>query len=159
MHDSPHLRMIIKYILDPKVVWWKMLVGVSYTKSPRYKPNKYMDAEGRLFSDLRLIYMFVESGDENWGMPPGRALSQDQLLTRMAMQNNPRKRERKWCELLETITPDDAELLGNAANKAFPFEGLPREVIDTAFPGLLDPVPARVVAPVEPVQLTLDDIL
>lgn len=139
MHDSPQLRMMIKYILCPTVVWWKALKGESYTKSPSYKPNRYLDAEGRLYSDMRLIYMFVDSGDEEWGLPPGKPLRNDQIITRMGLQQNPPKRERLWCQLLESITPDDAELLGNAANKAFPFEGLSREVIDMAFPGLLAP--------------------
>jgi len=129
MNDSPQLRKMIKYILDPEVVWWDMLKG---TPAP-YNPNKYLDAEGRLFQEIRLIYMFVESGDDWIG------LKQDQYLTRMGLQKNPRKRERIWIQLLESITPEDALLLCAAPQKQFPFKGLTRKIIDEAFPGLLSP--------------------
>lgn len=129
MNDSPQLRKMIKYILDPNVHWWDFLKD---NPAP-YKPNKYLDAEGRLFSEMRILYMFVESGDDWMG------LKNEQYLTRMGLQNNPRKRERIWIQLLESITPEDAILLSHAPNKEFPFKGLPRKIIDEAFPGLIDP--------------------
>lgn len=175
MNDSPHLRMIIKYIMDPTVIWWDFLKG---SPAP-YKPNKYMDAEGRLYSDLRLLYMFVETGDEQWGRPPGLPLQSDQIITRIALQQNQQKRQRIWIQLLESITPEDAELLCAAPNKDFPFKGLSRKLIDDTFPGLLSPegekaatvapameekiAPSHGMAPVRPatevVEISLEDIL
>jgi hypothetical protein len=131
MNDSPQLRKMIKYILDPHVKWWDFLVG---SPAP-YKPNRYMDAEGRLYQEMRILYMFVEEGDEWMG------LKNEQHLTRMGLQRNPQKRQRIWIQLLESITPEDANLLCHAPNKRFPFSGLPRKIIDEAFPGLLAPEP------------------
>ena len=129
LNDSIPLRKILKYILDPKIVWWAAL------KEPiKYTPNKYLDAEGRLFQEMRTIHMFVEGGDEDFAN-----LTNDQKLTRLAMQNNPEKRMNKWHQLLESITPEDAQLLVAAPHRKFPFDGLDRSVIDAAFPGLIDP--------------------
>jgi hypothetical protein len=127
MNDSPQLRKVIKYILDPQVVWWEFLKG---SPAP-YKPNRYLDAEGRLFQELRILYMFVESGDDWMG------LTNDQRLTRAGLQRNPKKREKIWIQLLESITPEDAELLCFAPRKEFPFKGLNLKIIEEAFPGLL----------------------
>jgi hypothetical protein len=138
MHDSPQLRKMIKYILDPHVHWWEFLKG---SPAP-YQPNRYMDAEGRLFQEMRILYMFVEHGDDWMG------LKNEQYLTRMGLQQNPKKRERIWIQLLESVTPEDAHLLCHAPNKKFPFNGLPRKIIDEAFPGLLSPEPAPGEAPV-----------
>jgi hypothetical protein len=171
MNDSPQLRKMIKYILDPQVVWWDFLKG---TPAP-YKPNKYMDAEGRLFQDLRILYMFCESGDDWMG------LKDQQYLTRMGLQNNLKKRQRIWIQLLESVTPEDALLLLSAPNREFPFKGLSRKIIDETFPGLLSPesdhpntittivpieepvAPPHGIAPQRPateiVELTIEDIL
>lgn len=168
MNDSPQLRKMIKYILDPEVIWWEFLKG---TPAP-YKPNRYMDAEGRLFSDMRILYMFVESGDDWMG------LKNEQYLTRMGLQLNTKKRQRIWIQLLESVTPEDALLLCAAPNKTFPFKGLPRKIIDEAFPGLLNPegknttiapvleekiAPSHGIAAQRPateiIELSVDDIL
>lgn len=171
MNDSPQLRKMIKYILDPQVVWWDFLKG---SPAP-YKPNKYMDAEGRLFQDLRILYMFCESGDDWMG------LKNEQYLTRMGLQKNLKKRQRIWIQLLESVTPEDALLLLSAPNREFPFKGLSRKIIDETFPGLLSPesdhhpvitttvpieepvAPAHGIAPQRPateiVELTIEDIL
>lgn len=169
MHDSPQLRKMIKYILDPHVVWWDFLKG---NPAP-YKPNRYLDAEGRLFQEMRIIYMFVDGGDDWMG------LKNDQYLTRAGLQRNPQKRQRIWIQLLESISPEDAALLCAAPNREFPFKGLPRKIIDEAFPGLLAPENSAVHVPVpafeeraapahgipaqrpatEIVELSVDDIL
>lgn len=152
MNDSPQLRKIIKYVLDPKVQWWEFLKG---SKAP-YKPNRYMDAEGRLFGEIRILYMFVESGDD-WN-----DMTNDKRLTRMALQSNERKRQRIWLQLLESITPDDAELLCAAPFHKFPFEGLSEAIIEEAFPGLIaaghEP-PQQPVRPQTITELTTEEIL
>ena len=127
MYDSPQLRKIIRYVLDPQVVWWDFLKG---SPAP-YKPNKYLDAEGRIFQELRILYMFVESGDD-WA-----GLKNDQYITRLSLQKNPKKRQQIWIQLLESISPEDAELLCAAPNGVFPFKGLNPKIIDEAFPSLL----------------------
>lgn len=144
MNDTPQLRKMIKYILDPNVIWWEFLRG----SPPPYKPNKYLDAEGRLFQEMRILYMFVESGDEWMG------LKNEQYLTRLGLQNNLKKRQRIWIQLLESVTPDDAALLCAAPMKQFPFKGLPRKIIDEAFPGLLPPEIASVKSKTEKVEET-----
>lgn len=170
MNDSPQLRKMIKYILDPEVVWWPFLKG----DPPPYKPNRYLDAEGRLYQEVNKLYVFVESGDEWMG------LKNEQLLSRMGLQKNPIKRQNKWIQFLESITPGDAELLINAPHKRFPWKGLNRKIIDEAFPGLLSPekplpeghtapppvleekvAPSHGIPPQvpNPVELTIDDIL
>src|ERR1700743_3100827 len=53
-HDSNQLRLLLKYVLAPKVKWWSFLEG----PPPPYVENKFEDSEGRLYADLRILYMF-----------------------------------------------------------------------------------------------------
>lgn len=47
------------------------------------------------------------------------------------------KRERIFLEILESIHPDDAELVVKMINKKTPVKGLTKAIVEEAFPGLL----------------------
>jgi hypothetical protein len=70
-----------------------------------------------LYSEVRRLYLFMEGapGTEN--------------LT-------PLKRESMFIGLLETVTPEDADLLLAMKDKTSPYDGLTKEVVVAAFPEL-----------------------
>lgn len=127
MNDSPALRKMIKYVLDPNVQWWEFLKG----ERPKFRANRYLDGEGMLYREVEKLYRFTEGGDDWIGLKP------ENILSRLGLQRNPKKRQALWIQLLESVTIDDAELLISAPLGRFPFEGLTREVVAEAFPGLL----------------------
>lgn len=110
-HDTPALRTLVKYALDPSIKW-DLPKG-----KPPFKPIPYLDQEGRLYSEVRRLYLFVEGGNPN--------------LSKV-------KREALFIQLLESITPADAELLCAVKDKKIPYKGLTAKIFQEAFPGLID---------------------
>jgi hypothetical protein len=68
-----------------------------------------------LYSEVRRLYLFLEGGNTN--------------LTQL-------KRESMFIDLLQSIAPEDAELLIAIKEKKLPFDGLTAETVLKAFPGL-----------------------
>lgn len=110
-NDNGALRSIIKYALDPNIVW-----DLPDTDPP-YKPCPYPGQEMRLLSEVRRLYLFLKGGNPN--------------LTKL-------KREALYIELLESIDPQDAILLNAAKNKKIPYKGLTVKLFNEAFPGLIE---------------------
>jgi hypothetical protein len=81
-----------------------------------YKPCEFLDQEGRLYAELRRLYLFIEGGNPS--------------LTKV-------KREYLFIQLLESIDKQDAELLVAVKDKKLPYKGLTASVVKKAFPGLL----------------------
>lgn len=108
---SPALHQILKYTLDPSIVW-DLPEG-----APPYKPCIYPAQEMRLFAESRRLYLFVKGGNPN--------------LTKL-------KREALYIELLESIHPEDAKLLIAAKDKKIPYKGITLKLIKDAFPGLIE---------------------
>lgn len=109
-NNSPVLTMIIKYALDPTVVW-DLPKG-----APPYKENTYEDTQSMLYQEARRLYLFVKGGNNE--------------LT-------PLRREQLFIGLLESLDRDDAKLLCSIKDKKLPFKGITKKVVDAAFPGLI----------------------
>lgn len=109
-NDNVALRGIIQLALDPKFIW-SLPVG-----APPYKPFRGVDNEGVLYSEMRRLYIFLEGGHPT--------------LKQM-------RREQLFIQLLESVTPKDAEMLIAVKDKKLPYKGITRDVIHEAFPGLL----------------------
>ena len=106
-HQSNPLIVLLKCGLDPKIKW------LLEPGTPKYKPNReYPDLQGMLYSRTRILYMFLDG--------TGNHIS-------------PQKREKLFAELLETILPEDAELLIQIKDKQLP-KTISKSVFNKAFP-------------------------
>jgi len=82
---------------------------------PPYKPCDLVDAEGRLLSELRKLYLFIEGGNPNL---------------------NQTRREFLFIQMLESIEPKDAELLVAMKDRKLPFKSINKKLVMQAFPDL-----------------------
>jgi hypothetical protein len=110
-HDGGPLRQILKFALDPNIVW-----DLPDTDPP-YKPCIYPGQENILMAESRRLYLFIRGGNPN--------------LKQV-------RREALYIELLETVHPDDAILLNHAKNKKLPYKNLTVKLVNEAFPGLIE---------------------
>lgn len=109
-NDNGAVRTVLNYTFNPNI---KFLLP----KGPApYKPFEGHDAEGRLYAELRRLYLFVEGGNPNL---------------------NNVKREHLFIQLLESIDRDDAELMVSVKDKKMPYKGITLALIKKAFPDLL----------------------
>lgn len=109
LYGSPVIQTVLKYAFDPNVKWI-LPEGV-----PPYKPCEFLDQEGRLLSELRKLYLFIEGGNPN--------------LTKF-------KREILFIQILESIDKNDAILLCTIKDKKLPFKNITSNVVKKAFPDL-----------------------
>ena len=109
--DNRAMLQILQYALDPRIKWL-LPEGV-----PPFKKNEYIDQESNLYTEVRRLYLFIEGGNPN--------------LTTL-------KREMLFIGLLETIAPADAMLLCAAKDKKLPYKTITADIVNEAFPGLLE---------------------
>ena len=111
-------------ITHPRVAAFKAIFGLAYDQNikwllpegePPFRPTDVLDAEGRLLSELRRLYLFVEGGNPD--------------LTKT-------RREFLFIQLLESVHPQDAKLLIAMKDRKLPFKGLTKKVAQQAFPDL-----------------------
>lgn len=107
---GPPVKALLKYALDPNI---RFMLPTGDTP---YKPCQQLDQHGRLFTEMRRIYLFIENGHPT--------LKQVQ-------------RETLWIQLLESIEPNDAKLLNCVKDKKLPFKGITAKLINEAWPGLI----------------------
>jgi hypothetical protein len=117
-HDNAALKTILQYAFDPRIVWL-----LPKGKAP-FKPCEQPDVEGRLYQEIRRLYLFIQK-TENGVTTVGNAnLKQTQ-------------RETLYIQLLESISPADADLLVAAKDKKLPYKRITPKLINKAFPGLI----------------------
>jgi hypothetical protein len=109
-NDSPSLRRILQLCFNPEAPW-ALPEG-----NPPYKPLDLPDQQGRLYAELRRLYLFLEGGNNNL---------------------KPIRREFLYIQLLESIDPEDAELLLSIKEGRLPYKGMQESVVRKAFPDLL----------------------
>lgn len=109
--DNRAMLQILQYAYDPRIKW------LLPEGTPPFKKNEYLDQESNLYSEVRRLYLFIEGGNPN-------------LTTT--------KREMLFIGLLEMITPADAVLLCAAKDKKLPYKNITPEIVNEAFPGLLE---------------------
>jgi len=105
----PIVQSLLKYAFDPSI---KFLLPEG---DPPYKPCEFLDQESRLYSEARLMYLFIEGGNPN--------------LTKL-------KREMLFIQLLEGVHKDDAVLLCYIKDKKLPFRTISSDIVKKAFPSL-----------------------
>lgn len=109
-NDNHAIKTVLKHCFDPNIKW-DLPEG-----APPYEPLDEPHQEGRLYSEVRTFYVFVEGGP-----------------------NVPKlRKETMFVELLESIAPEDAELMIGVKDKKLPFKGLTRKIVKEAFPGLIE---------------------
>lgn len=109
--DNGALRTILKYTLDPNIIWDLP------ESDPPYKPCPYPGQENILMVEARRLYLFIRGGNPN--------------LKQV-------RREALYIELLETVHPEDAKLLNCAKNKKLPYKNITAKLVNEAFPGLIE---------------------
>ena len=109
--DNRALLTILQYALDPRIKW------LLPEGTPPFKKNDFLDQESNLYSEVRRLYLFVEGGNPNLA---------------------PQKREMLFIGLLEMVAPADATLLCAAKDKKLPYKTITAEIVNEAFPGLLE---------------------
>lgn len=107
---NPTLAKILQWTYDPRIKWL-----LPEGKVP-YNPTKYLDQEGNLYSEIRRLYLFVEGGNPNL---------------------KPVRREFLFIQLLESLSPKEAELLASVKDKKIPYKGITAKFVEEAFPGLI----------------------
>lgn len=110
-HDTPTMRAILQYALDPRVEWL-LPKGV-----PPYKPCEFLDQEARLFQEIRKINLFVKGGEHP--------------------NMHPTKREQLFIQFIEGLCPDDAKLICSVKDKKIPYKGITASLVNAAYPGLV----------------------
>lgn len=111
-YNCKELRNILKITYDKN-----LRLNIPSTKPP-YTPSTFPDSHGLLYREARKLTYFVEG------------YSGDQL--------DSTRREAVFIQMLESVDPEDAKLLLKMIAQK-PIKGLPRTVIDMAFPTLLPP--------------------
>ena len=108
-YDSKVLRSVLQYALDPSIKFLLPEGPVAYQK------NQLSGIEHLLYSEARLLYLFVEGGNP--------ALTND-------------KRLKLFVRLLENVAPRDAELLIMVKDKKLPYASITKSLVAQAFPEL-----------------------
>jgi hypothetical protein len=108
-NDNRSIQDIIQYALHPAIKW-DLPEG-----KPPYVPTPYLDQENMLYSKIRNLRLFVNGNGNN--------------LTRV-------KLESLFIQILESVTPKDAELLCLVKERKLP-KGITQDVIEEVWPGLI----------------------
>ena len=108
-NDSRALQDILQYALHPGITW-DLPEG-----RPPFTPTPHLDQENRLPQEMRRLYLFV-NGNGN--------------------RLKPAKVETLFVQILESISPKDAELLLLAKERKLP-KGITAALIDEVWPGLI----------------------
>lgn len=109
-NESAPLRTILRLMYDERV---EFLLPSS---PPPWKKNSYVGVEGMLYNEARRLKIFVKGG------------GYDNI--------NQTKRESLFISLLEDIDNGDADLLANNLISQKPVVGIPKKLLEEAFPDL-----------------------
>jgi hypothetical protein len=101
-------KIVLQYMFHPQV---KFLLPEG---KPPFKYSQFNE-DNMLHSEARRLYLFIE------GAGP---------------ELKPLKREQLFLDILQSVTPDDADLLLAMKDKKSPYKGLTKEVAYAAFPEL-----------------------
>jgi hypothetical protein len=101
----PALDTVFAYTYTPTVEW------LLPDGAPPYKPFEGHDQEGRFYTEIRKLYLFVKGGNDE--------------LTKV-------RREHLFIQMLEAIDKDDAKLLIQMKDRKL--QGITKEVIKDAIP-------------------------
>lgn len=111
-YNSHALREILRFAFDPRIEW-DLPAG-----TPPFKYCVFDDQEGMLANSMKRMYLFLKGGNPNI---------------------KPLKREKMFLDVLEALTPSDADLLVAVKDKKMPYTNITADLVNKAFPGLLPP--------------------
>ena len=112
-YSGAPLKQVLGWTYDPNVKW------LLPEGEPPYKPAAVgVEAEGRLVSELRRLYLFID----------GTTDTQKNLKQV--------RREQLFIELLESVDPGDAKVLLGMKDGKLPFKGITKKLVAEAFPNL-----------------------
>ena len=123
-NESEPFKMLLRLAYDPAIKW------LLPPGAPPYKSTDAAnDVQGRLWTEIRRFYLFVEGGN-----PPPPSMP-------------PLKRESLFIQLLESIDPDDARLLVAIKDKDLTsiYKSITPKIINQAFPWLVYETPDVVI--------------
>ena len=109
-HPNQLLKLLLQYVYDPNIKF-DLPPG-----APPYKETEALDQSGRLYQEMRRLYLFLEGGNPNL-----HAI----------------RRETLFIQLLESIDPEDAKLMCAIKDKKMPYKGITEKLVREAFPQLL----------------------
>jgi hypothetical protein len=109
-HPNKVMLQLLKYAFDDSVIF------ALPDGAPPYRPCTVLDNEAGLYQEQRRLYLFIAGGHPD--------LSQ-------------LRRETLFIQVLESIPPEEAELLLAVKDKKLPYKGITKEIVQEAFPGLL----------------------
>lgn len=101
-------KIVLQYMFHPEVKF------VLPEGKPPFSYSQF-DEHNMLHSEARRLYLFIEGGGP---------------------EMKPVKREQLFIDILQSVTPDDADLLVAMKDKKSPFKGLTKDVAYAAFPEL-----------------------
>ena len=104
-HYKPAMINLFQSVFDPNVKWLLPKGPIEYT------PTDFNDVEGRLFQESKKLYLFVEGGNPS--------LSDERRL-------------HLFMQVLESVTPADAELLIEFKDKNMPFKSVTPDLVNEA---------------------------
>ena len=109
-YNHPSLRMVIKSSFDPKIEWSLPDGDVPYTRNDAPEGTEHSS----LSYESRKLYHFIRGGDN---------------------QITQNKRETMFVQLLESLHPDEADILVAAKDKVLhqKYKGLSKNVVMEAF--------------------------
>jgi len=110
-HSCAALKAVLGYTYDPNVKWMLPAGVPPYTPLPAGA-----DQEGRLVSEVRKFYLFVDGPTE----------TQKNISSA--------RREKLFIEMLEVVDPNDAKVLLGMKDRRLPYRGLTRKLVAEAFP-------------------------
>ncbi len=105
------LENIIDICFNPNLKWLLPPGKPPYTPQP-----KEQDLQGNLYNQTRKFGVFLASGPYP--------------------QMKPMQRETQFIQFLESLDPDDAELICSIKDKKMPFKGVTRKLFEEAWPAL-----------------------
>ena len=108
-NNSVALETVLRGAYDPTIVW-----DLPEGAAP-FKRNDLVDQQHRFYAECRRIYLFIKGGNPNL---------------------KPLRREALFIEFLESIDPEDADLINTIKDKKLPYPKLTRELILKIFPGI-----------------------
>jgi len=109
--STPALKKILGFCFDSRIKW-----RLPPNRPPFRKTKKEEDLQNVLKSEVRKLDIFVESATH----------AKTPAVTR----------EMQFLNLLESVDPDDAELLIAIKDRKIPYKGITKDVVSKAFPNL-----------------------
>lgn len=108
-YDSRQLRMLFQYAFDKRVVW------LLPEGKPPYNPCPFLDQEAKSIKEVDKLYYYVKGGADN--------------LRQF-------KRENLFVQLLESLSPKDAELFCAVKDRNINYPLITPKFVKKAFPTL-----------------------